>query len=196
MLWTSSWTRDSITTFPNFSHPCLIFVIFSPNWQFLVWFFSSQKCANHDKTDFVTKVRKFQQTSFKLNSINCTNICEEIFHITHIPDMEKFQISPNLWGGEIWNHITCGHIFDVSTSVMWRNLKLPQMWKNFRCLTICHVEKSQISPIIPCIWSFSTWHLFILVELVTNTRYNLTKRRHCITSSITWSRDSMTGSIT
>ena len=34
----------------------LIFVLFSPRRQF----FSTQKCVNHDKTDFATKVRKLQ----------------------------------------------------------------------------------------------------------------------------------------
>ena len=39
----------------------LIFVIFSPLMQFLDKFFSTQKCVNHDKTDFETILRKLQK---------------------------------------------------------------------------------------------------------------------------------------
>ena len=39
----------------------LIFVIFSPLTQLLDKFVSTQKCVNHDKTDFATKVRKLPQ---------------------------------------------------------------------------------------------------------------------------------------
>ena len=46
------------------SHTYLIFVIFSPQRQFLVQFFSTQKCVNRDKTDFPTKVRKSWQNQF------------------------------------------------------------------------------------------------------------------------------------
>ena len=31
-------------------------------------------------------------------------------------------------------------ISDFSTSVMWRNVKLIHMWRNFRFLLICHVQ--------------------------------------------------------
>ena len=37
----------------------LIFVIFLHRGKFLVQFFSTQKCVNRNKTDFVTKQRKF-----------------------------------------------------------------------------------------------------------------------------------------
>ena len=37
---------------------------FSPQRQFLVQFFSTQKCVNRDKTDFLTKVRKSWQNHF------------------------------------------------------------------------------------------------------------------------------------
>ena len=42
----------------------LIFVIFSPQRQFVAQFFSTQKCVNCDKTDFATRVRKSQQNQF------------------------------------------------------------------------------------------------------------------------------------
>ena len=42
----------------------LIFVIFFPQRQLLVQFFSTQKCVNRDKTDFPTKVRKSWQNQF------------------------------------------------------------------------------------------------------------------------------------
>ena len=44
--------------------PYRIFVIFSPQRQFLVKFFSTQKCVNRDKTDFRTKVRESWQNQF------------------------------------------------------------------------------------------------------------------------------------
>ena len=37
-------------------------------------------------------------------------------------------------------------ISDFSTSVMWRNLKSPYMWRNFRFLHICYVQEFKISP--------------------------------------------------
>ena len=43
-------------------------------------------------------------------------------------------------------HARSGDISDVSTSVMRRNLKLLHMWRKFRFLHICHVEKFEITP--------------------------------------------------
>ena len=37
-------------------------------------------------------------------------------------------------------------ISDFSTSVMWWNVKLIHMWRNFRFLLICHVQKFEIPP--------------------------------------------------
>ena len=37
-------------------------------------------------------------------------------------------------------------ISDFSTSVMWWNVKLIHMWRNFRFLLISHVQKFEISP--------------------------------------------------
>ena len=37
-------------------------------------------------------------------------------------------------------------ISDFFTSVMWWNMKLIQMWRNFRFLHICPVQKFEISP--------------------------------------------------
>ena len=42
----------------------LIFVIFSPLMQFLDKFFSTQKCVNHDTTDFATQLHKLQKNWF------------------------------------------------------------------------------------------------------------------------------------
>ena len=43
-------------------------------------------------------------------------------------------------------HARCREISDFSTSVMRRNLKLLDMWKKFRFLHICHVEKFESTP--------------------------------------------------
>ena len=54
---------------------------------------------------------------------------------------------------------------NFSTSVMWRNLKSPDMWRNFWLLHICHVEKCTINPhvdpYLSCtgIGNFSTWQI-------------------------------------
>ena len=42
-------------------------------------------------------------------------------------------------------------ISDVSTSVMWRNVKLIDMWRNFIFLHICHVQifSSRAPPAVP-----------------------------------------------
>ena len=48
-------------------------------------------------------------------------------------------------------------ISDFSTSVMWWNVKLIHMLRNFRFLLICHVQKFEISPRTPsvCPWQIS-----------------------------------------
>ena len=73
----------------------LIFVIFSPHAQFFVNFFLDtkarksrqtnlrQKCINCDKTNLATKKHEF-------------HTCGGLLLITHLPDVEKFQISPHL----------------------------------------------------------------------------------------------------
>ena len=43
-------------------------------------------------------------------------------------------------------HARCGETSNFSTSVMWRNLKLLNMGRNFRFLHICHAYKFEISP--------------------------------------------------
>ena len=43
----------------------LIFVLFSPQAQFLNKFFSTQKCVNRDKIDFAPIQRKWQQSRFR-----------------------------------------------------------------------------------------------------------------------------------
>ena len=69
------------------------------------------------------------------------------------------------------SHAICGEISDFYTSVTRRNLKLLHMWRKFRFLHICHVERCEItphvekfqnSPHLSCIeiWNFSTWQIF------------------------------------
>ena len=62
-----------------------------------------------------------------------------------MPDVEKFQISPHLSYGKIWNYSTCGEISDFSTFTTHRNLKFLHM-----------------TDFSPHVW---------LVILVTNIRY-------------------------
>ena len=78
----------------------------------------------------------------------------------------------------MWRHFTrhtharCGEVSYFSTSVIRRNLKLLHMWRKFRFLQICHVERCEIaahvkkfqnSPHLSCIeiWNFSKWQIFV-----------------------------------
>ena len=74
-----------------------------------------QNSMNLDKTEYLTKQHKL-------------NTCRDILHITHMSDEEKYQISPHMSYGQIWNTRT------------W------QMWRFFRFLHICHVQGSDNSP--------------------------------------------------
>ena len=115
-------SKQTLQTLNGKSEAYLIFVIFSPRRQFLVQFFSTQKCVNRDKTDFGTKVRKSQQNQF-------SNKTAQIAHM--------------------WRHFShhtlarCGEISYFSTSVIRRNLKLLHTWRKFRFLHICHVKLLQ-----------------------------------------------------
>ena len=82
--------------------------------------FSTQKCVNRDKIDFTTKQRKSQQNLFFTKQHTCVHV--KIF---------------STW-------YRCEET-SVSTYVMWRKSKLPNMWGNVRFLHICHVEKSEIT---------------------------------------------------
>ena len=111
--------RSDTSFIPHICH-------FSPHVQFLVQFsphksawiatkyILQQKSVNCDKPNFTTKQNKFY-------------VCRDILHITHMPDVEKFQISPNLSYGEIGNCSTSGETADLSTSVTFRNLKCLHM---------------------------------------------------------------------
>ena len=109
----------------------MIFVLFSPQAQFLAKFFSTQKRVNRDKTDFATKQRKSQNEQIlQQNSIICIKtllivhiiflLNEEmvkflyihhveitpILYICHVAkselmDVEQFQISPHSRCGQI-----------------------------------------------------------------------------------------------
>ena len=61
----------------------LIFVLFSPQSQFLARFFSTPKRVNHDKTDFATKRRKSHKRKIlQQNSIKCDKT-SKIAHIIY-----------------------------------------------------------------------------------------------------------------
>ena len=118
--------------------PYLIFVIFSPHTQFLVNFFSTQKRVNRDKTDLRQKCVNCDKTNFTTKKHEFYT-CGGILHITHMPDVEKFQISPHLSYGKIWNYSTCGEISDFSTFITHRNLKFlhmtnfpPHVWQGIQ----------------------------------------------------------------
>ena len=82
--------------------------------QFLVKFFSTQKCVNQDKVDCATN----NKIAKPITRLNCINYTYMLWHYPH-----------NI-------HTRCGEISDVYTSVMWWNLKLLNMWRNFRFLHI------------------------------------------------------------
>ena len=52
----------------------------------------------------------------------------------------------------MWSHsphhtyASCGEILDLSTSFIWRYLKILPMWRNIRFLHIYHAKKSEIFP--------------------------------------------------
>ena len=63
---------------------------------------------------------------------------------------------------------------DFSTSVMWWNVKLIHMWRNFRFLLILHVQKFEISPHDrfflhghrPCVRDkYEVWSLWLSLSL-------------------------------
>ena len=70
----------------------LRFVIFSPHTQFWVNFFSTKKCVNCDKTDLRQKCVNCDKTNFTTKDMNFTHV--EAFSTSHMPDVEKFHISP------------------------------------------------------------------------------------------------------
>ena len=98
-------------------HTSYLSFFLSTYMQLLVQFFSSQKCVNRNKIYFVTKQRKLRQNSVNRNNTDFTTkqhkfyICGDILHITHMPDVEKFQISPHLSCMEIWKFSTWQILF-------------------------------------------------------------------------------------
>ena len=93
-----------------------------------------------------TKVRKSRQKRF----------CDKTAYITTKPIFKQ-------------NSVTCTYVKTFSTSYTC------QMWRNFKFLHICHVEKFeitqhgekfQISPHLSCIqiWNFSTWQIFLHIS--------------------------------
>ena len=83
----------------------------------------------------------------------CTYV-KTFFHIVHMPDVEKLQISPHLSCGEIeitqhvekcqiFPHLSCGEIWNYST-----------------CREIPHFCTS----VMDIIWNFSTWQIFLHIS--------------------------------
>ena len=100
----------------------------SPSTQiFLAQFFSTQKHVNRDKTDLRQKCVNCDKANFTTKDMNFTHV--EAFSTSHMPDVEKFQISAHLSYGKIWNYSTYGEISDFSTFITHRNLKFLHMKK-------------------------------------------------------------------
>ena len=80
----------------------LIFVIFSPQAQFLAKFFSTPKRVNRDITDFATKQRKSHKREIlQQNSIKC-NKTSKIVHIIYFVMVKQMtDLSPHFSCGEI-----------------------------------------------------------------------------------------------
>ena len=93
---------------------------FSPQTEFLVQFFSTQKRVNHDQIDSETKQRKWQQNRFcdKTAWIVTNQICHHISHVEKFLHMTN--LSPHISTWQI-----CLHIYHVETLLQ---------------LTICYVE--------------------------------------------------------
>ena len=116
------------TCIPHICHFFSTGTIFGPNFLHAI-------ARKSRQNDFVTKQRKLQKTYFATKH-----------HKLHTLffDNEGYFSTSVMWS--IWNYSTCREISDLSTSVMWRNVKLLHMWWNFRFLHICHVKKFEISP--------------------------------------------------
>ena len=80
---------------------------FSPQAQFLVQLFSTQKRVNRDKTDFATKQHKLRQNRYcNKRMVVCS--CGEVCHVEtflHMTDFSTFlritHFAPNLSCGEL-----------------------------------------------------------------------------------------------
>ena len=72
----------------------LIFVIFLHTRNF-GYFFSTQKRLNRNKTNLRQKCVNCNKTNFTTKKHEFYT-CGGILHITHMPDVEKFQICPHL----------------------------------------------------------------------------------------------------
>ena len=94
------FNRERFLQFLKAGHPVtplayLIFVLFSPQTQFLAQFLSTPKRVNHDKTDFATKqCKSHKREILKQNSIKCYKT-SKIVHIM------LTDLSPHLSCGEI-----------------------------------------------------------------------------------------------
>ena len=94
--------------------------LFSPQAQFLVQLFSTQKRVNRNKTDFATKQRKVRQNRFcnkKMLVCSCGEVCH-VETFLHVTDFSTFlcitHFAPNLSCGELSlcdrfsSHFSCG----------------------------------------------------------------------------------------
>ena len=94
--------------------------LFSPQAQFLVQLFSTQKRVNRNKTDFATKQRKLRQNRFcnkKMLVCSCGEVChvETFLHMTDFSTFLRItHFAPNLSCGELSlcdrfsSHFSCG----------------------------------------------------------------------------------------
>ena len=64
------------------------------------YFFSAQKRVNCNRADLRQKCVKYDETNFTTKTHELYT-CGGILHITHMPDVENFQISPHLSYGKI-----------------------------------------------------------------------------------------------
>ena len=117
----------------------LIFVLFSPQSQFLAPFFSTPKRVNHDKTDFATKQRKSHKRKIlQQNSIKCDKT-SKIVHII------LTDLSP---------HFSCGEISPcdrfsphLKGTISAFNLKFLHMAEFFSTGTACGAcDKYEVCP--------------------------------------------------
>ena len=126
-------------------------------------FFSTQKRVNRDKTDLQQKWVNCDKTNFTTKKHEFYT-CGGILHITHMPDVEKFQISPHLSYGKIWNYSTCGEISDFSTFITHRNLKFlhmtnfsPHVWQVIQVTNIRYDLHQGVLIILILVLTWGWW---------------------------------------
>ena len=138
-------------------YPYIIFVLFSPQTQFLAQFFSTQKRVNHSKK-ISTKQRKSPKTWFfnslmRQNTINCTH------HLSNLQIVFTFLTWRTLstcqsvmWRISSSNNMSCGEIsphgrFFLHGHRPWYPWQIWNMVATFAWLaTKAHISTSQMCP--------------------------------------------------